>query len=224
MKMRHEYKHLINYADYLVLKSRLGSLLGNDPHADAHGSYRVRSIYFDNLADKALMEKIDGIDRREKFRIRIYNDDHSFIRLEKKVKIKGLCGKKSATLSKQQAQQILQGDLGWMQQDVRPLIVELYNKMITQQLRPKTIVEYIREPFIFVPGNVRITLDYDIRTGLHATDFFDPALALLPSEEHFGVLEVKYDEYLPGLVQDIVQLSVRQTAAYSKYAICRRFD
>ena len=65
MHFRHEWKHLIGPADLLALRARLSAVMLRDHHA-ADGSYQVRSLYFDNLADKALREKIDSVNCREK--------------------------------------------------------------------------------------------------------------------------------------------------------------
>ena len=89
IRYRHEWKHFINYADLLSIRARLRAVAVPDPHAE-NGIYRIRSLYFDNLGDKALREKIDGVNMREKFRIRYYNGDTSFINLEKKSKRNGL--------------------------------------------------------------------------------------------------------------------------------------
>ena len=63
---RHEWKHEISYADLLAIRQRLRAVAESDPHA-ANGCYLIRSLYFDNAADKALREKIDGVNLREKF-------------------------------------------------------------------------------------------------------------------------------------------------------------
>ena len=220
MDFRHEWKHEINYADLLVLRQRLKAVMQPDPHA-VGGSYFIRSLYFDNLSDKALREKIDGVNCREKFRIRYYNHDTSLIHLEKKSKWNGLGNKRSAALTAQEAQAIIDGDLEWMLQSGRPLIQELYSKMLSQGLRPKTIVDYTREPFVYAPGNVRVTLDYDIRTGLNCTDFLNPDCVTIPAGSAPIILEVKWDEFLPSVIRDIVQLDGRRTAAFSKYTVCR---
>lgn len=180
MKYRHEWKHEISYGDMLVLRRRLSAIMKTDTHA-VNGKYLIRSLYFDNASDKALREKIDGVNVREKFRIRYYNKDTSLIHLEKKSKINGLCLKESTTLSAEQAQAIANGDYAWMADSGVNLIQELYSKMMGQGLRPKTIVDYMREPFVFAPGNVRVTLDYDIRTGLGCTDFLNPECITVPA-------------------------------------------
>lgn len=220
MDFRHEWKHEINYSDMLILRQRLKTVMKPDENA-VDGKYFIRSLYFDNISDKALREKIDGVNCREKFRIRYYNGDTSLIHLEKKSKINGLGNKQSANLSAEEAQKIVDGDLDWMIDCDRPLVQELYSKMKSQGLRPKTIVDYTREPFIFSAGNVRVTLDYDIRTGLYCTDFLNPDCITIPAGNAPIILEVKWDEFLPSVIRDIVQLESRRTAAFSKYAVCR---
>lgn len=191
---------------------------------DAHatdGTYFIRSLYFDTPKDTALREKLDGVSSREKFRIRCYNHDPSLIHLEKKSKLAGLGCKESADLTAQEAQRIIDGDILWMQQAEQPLIRELYTKMQTRQLRPKTMVDYIREPFVYAPGNVRVTLDYDIRTGLRSTDFLNPDALTIPAGDAPILLEVKWDDFLPDIIRDAVQLEDRRVTAFSKYAQCR---
>lgn len=216
---RHEWKHQISAADRMVLRARLAAVCQPDRYA-VHGKYLVRSLYFDTPADKALREKLDGVNRREKFRIRYYNGDTSLIHLEKKSRRGGLGTKAMAELSAAQAQAIVDGDLSWMADSGRPLVGELYHKMRVQGLRPRTIVDYTREPFVYAPGNVRVTLDYAIRTGLGRTDFLNPDCVTIPAGEPVTILEVKWDAFLPDIIRDAVQLGRRQSA-FSKYAACR---
>lgn len=246
MQFRHEYKHDLNYADYLVLRSRLNAVMKKDPHVGKQGFYKIRSLYFDNANDKALMEKISGVSEREKFRIRCYdtspeqiqqgntknmpgmsgwhmNPDYSFIRLEKKVKRGGMGYKVSAPLSYEETEKIISGDCDWMAESKEGLIVELYSKMKMQGLKPKTIVDYTREPFVYPAGNVRVTLDYDIRTGIMETDLLSKDVVTIPSNPGIVILEVKYDNFLPDMIRDAIQLKYRGENAFSKYEACRRF-
>ena len=193
-----------------------------DPHA-VGGKYQIRSLYFDNLRDKALREKIDGVNMREKFRIRYYNLDPGLIHLEKKSKRSGLGTKYSAILSSDETRSIINGNLDWMRECDRPLVQELYCKMRGQGLRPKTIVDYIREPYIYRPGNVRVTFDYDIRTGMNTADFLNPNCITIPAGDTGIILEVKWDEFLPGIIRDAVWVPGRRETAFSKYAQCRIF-
>ena len=217
---RHEWKHPISAADMLALRQRLRAVMRPDDNA-VDGRYFVRSLYFDTPSDTALREKLDGVNRREKFRIRLYNHDISFIRLEKKSKLAGLGNKQSTLLTPRQAQRIVDGDLDWMCSSQDGLVRELYSKMRTQQLRPKTIVDYTREPFVYPPGNVRVTLDYDIRTGLGCTDFLNPDCPTIPAGDSPIILEVKWDAFLPDTIRSAIQLEGRRVSAFSKYAQCR---
>ncbi len=224
IRYRHEWKHEITYADLIAIRQRLRAVAETDPHA-IDGKYLIRSLYFDNMKDKALREKVDGVNRREKFRIRYYNGDPAaVIHLEKKSKLNGLGTKYSAPLTMEEAQKIVDGDIGWMMDSPHPLIQELYCKMRYQGMKPRTIVDYTREPYIYRPGNVRVTFDYGIRTGLRATDFLDPACVTIPAGDAGIILEVKWDDFLPSIIRDAVQTPGRRVCAFSKYAQCRIYD
>ena len=222
--MRHELKHQISPPEDLVLSGRLRRLFPHDKHAGADGSYRVTSLYLDTPYDAALREKLDGVDRREKFRLRYYGDDPAWLKLEKKFKVNGLCGKRSARMTQEQVKELLSGSSEFLLDSDEPLFIELYSKIKGKGLWPKAIVRYDREAFLYAPGNVRITLDRDIRTGLGNVDFLNPAIFYMRTMEPGTVLEVKYDAFLPELVRMAVQVPGRQATACSKYALCRRFD
>ena len=221
MGFRHEWKHEVNAGDALALHERLSAIMSHDSHAHADGTYRIRSLYFDTFQDTALRDKLAGVSRREKFRIRYYDDDLSYINLEKKEKINNLCLKTKAHLSARQAQAIVDGDTDWLICSSNPLLQELYCKMHIQGLRPKTIVDYTREAFVFPAGNVRVTIDSDIRTGVRSTAFLDQGCPTIAAGDAPIVLEVKWDEFLPSHIRDAVQLPQRRTAAFSKYAASR---
>ena len=194
---------------------------------DSHvqdGKYHIRSLYFDNIDDKALREKLDGVNVREKYRIRLYNHDHSFIRLERKFKHGGLGYKSSAPLTKEEAEAIANGDVDWMAQSDNEVILDFYTKIRNQGLRPSVIVDYTREPFVYSAGNVRVTLDYDIRTSLRCTDFLNPDCITIPIKDSSSILEVKWDNYLPDVIRNAIQLDSRHSTAFSKYAACRMYE
>lgn len=224
MKFRHELKFAINLSDYYAIKSRLKVVTQPDKNVGPDGAYHIRSLYFDNIHDKALREKIDGVNNREKFRIRYYNKDFSYIKLEKKSKCNGLCNKQATSITKTQCECLLEGDLEWMKYAGDPLILELYTKMHYEQLRPRTLVDYKREPFVYKAGNVRITIDQDIRTGLYAKNLFDLETPTIHTDTNgVIILEVKYDDFIPEIITDIIQMGSRRHGAYSKYAVCRMY-
>ena len=207
----------------LILRQRLKAVMSSDPHA-VNGKYEIRSLYFDTLDDKALREKLDGVNIREKYRIRLYNNDPSVIHLERKFKHGGLGYKSSVSLSPKEAQAIADGDVEWMARSNNEALLGFYLHLRNEGLKAKVIVDYTREPFIFAPGNVRITLDYGIRTSMSCTDFLNPNCVTVPIKESPCILEVKWDSFLPDVIRDAVQLEGRHSAAFSKYAACRMYD
>ena len=224
-RFRHELKYAVSYPDYLAIRNRIRKIMTTDPHASAEGLYRIRSIYFDNSDDKALREKTDGVAKREKFRIRYYNDDLSFITLEKKMKINDLCLKCDAAISEDECRRILDNDLTWMRNDGRGLVQELYAKMNYERLRPRVLVSYVREPYIYRPGNVRITFDSSLRTSLYDRDFLTKEVSDISATDtpKDMLLEVKYDAFLPEIIQDMIQTEGIRQQSFSKYGACRRF-
>jgi len=224
-RYRHELKYSIGAADYRAIRDRLRPVMETDPHTREDGTYRIRSIYFDNYRDKALREKVAGAARREKFRIRWYNDDLSFITLEKKVKDRDLCLKFDAPITRDELTALLSGDTAWMAGHEAELVRELYAKMKMQLLRPRVLVSYEREPYIFRAGNVRVTFDSKVRTSLWQQTFTDAGLTDLDAMEEAGdiILEVKYDDFLPDVIRDLLQCGSVRLQSFSKYEACRRF-
>ena len=220
-RLRHEEKHQVNLREALVLSRRLEKLFPRDPHAGPEGSYQVVSLYYDDPYDTALRQKLDGMNRREKFRLRYYGKEPAFFKLEKKYKVKGLCGKGSCRLSREEGERLLRRDFAFLLEKEEPLAREFYAKL-RRGLAPKTVVRYTREAFLYAPGNVRVTLDGDIRAG--APERFLIPQKLLPALGGLAVVEVKYDAFLPEIVKLAVQVPNRQGTACSKYALCRRYD
>lgn len=222
---RHERKYRITAGECCALRQRLRPVMQSDPHAGADGRYLIRSIYFDNVQDKALREKLDGVQRREKFRIRWYNDDLSFLTLEKKLKHNDLCLKLDAPLTEEECRRILAGPAPWMREHPAPLVRELYCKMRQQVLRPRVVVSYVREPYIYGPGNVRVTFDTDLRTSLFRRPETAGAASDICAADRTGdvILEVKYDAFLPEVIAQLLQTGQLRRDSYSKYGACRRF-
>ena len=227
LKFRNEYKHVINKSHAAVLKSRLKTLLKTDPFANENGEYFIRSLYFDTYEDKSLYEKLNGVPFRHKYRIRFYNFDASVIKLENKIKKYNSATKLIANLSKEEVEKIFRQQYDFLKYSEDPLKTAFYQELNSEGLIPKTVVDYIRTPFIYPHGNVRITIDSNIRSPvgqIGITDLFNPntpTVSIFPDER--CVLEVKYDEFLPDFIRKIIQTEGATTSSMSKYASCRMF-
>ncbi len=219
-KYRYELKYLINYPDYETLKLKMLPYFQLDPHA-SDGEYLIRSLYFDDYYNSAYEEKMMGISARKKYRIRIYNFSDSSIKLERKTKSDRYIYKEAATLTRDEFYRILEGDYGFLLNSNDNLLREFYVECISKVMRPKVIVDYDRTPFIMDSGTVRVTFDKRIRAAVGGYDIFDenlPVLSALSNDKL--IMEVKYTEFLPRIVKEIIRPGAIEMVAASKYVMC----
>ena len=224
MKYRHELKYTVTTAQLAMLRNRINHLLPLDAHVAQTGSYRIRSLYFDDYDNRCMKENENGTDPREKFRIRIYNGSSDRITLECKRKERGKTHKTSCPLTVEQTRQLMAGKILPDLAAQPPLLRKLTLQMMTRRMRPVVIVEYERIPYVYKNGNVRITLDTNITSSSAVERFLEPRITgrpVLPVGQQ--LLEVKYDEYLPDFIYRSLMLPSLQQTAFSKYYICRKF-
>ncbi|SMF82549.1 VTC domain-containing protein [Paenibacillus uliginis N3/975] len=224
LKYRHELKFFVNQHQYQIISTRLRNLVSRDEHASSSGEYHIRSLYFDDINNKALHEKLGGIRDRVKYRIRIYNIEDTTIHFEKKIKFRDYIAKVKEPLTREMTDEIMVGRFEGLNIPDKPLLMELYHEMKHNLLRPKVIVDYVREPYVCHHGNVRITFDKELRSGRHSTELFnknlDPVRAI---DENLIIMEVKYDEYIPEYIKAALQLEGLNRQSASKYVMCRKF-
>lgn len=225
VKYRHEYKYICDAMQRAVLKTRVSGIMKKDSHAGADGSYRIRSLYFDDLEDRCYYENESGIGERDKYRIRIYNNDKSRITLEKKSKNRGMTLKISCSITEEVCRQLMSGRAVLITEDMTDKQKELLLEMRYKGMRPAVIVEYVRYPFVEANGNVRVTFDEAVSSSNAIMDFFKPDICIRPIlEKGQGILEVKWDEYLPDYLKNHIQLDSLQHSSFSKYYLCRRYN
>lgn len=222
-KLRHEYKYYINYEAYQILRTRLIDIIGRDENMDSEDGYLVSSLYFDDIYDSAMEEKLAGTRFRKKFRIRVYERNDKQIKLECKMKYDTYISKISASLSSEEYTSILSGDYEFLAKRKEAVCLELYMLRKTSLLKPVLVVEYRREAYVSNYGNVRITFDKDIAVSYDSLDMLYsecPVTGILP--EGRMVLEVKYDDYLPSYIGSLLQIGEAEKCAISKYVMCRK--
>lgn len=219
---RNELKFIINKEMAKVLKQRLSMIMEIDKNSvNLDNTYFIRSLYFDDPNSTAYYEKLDGVLYRKKYRIRIYNNDSTFIRLERKLKHNNLTSKDQTKISKEECQNILEGNIDNIKSD-NNLMNDFINEIKFKNLKPSIIVDYQRTAYTYHISNVRITFDENLKSGLYNYNLFDNnrvSYDILNSNEI--VLEVKFDYVLPESIAIILQTIPMYRQAVSKFARCR---
>ena len=224
-KLRNELKFYMNIQDYLTLRSKVSAILDMDAHSISSDGYGIRSLYFDGMHAHSLYDKNDGIFNREKYRIRIYNENDRVINLERKSKYGSYIHKDSSPLSRVEYDRILVGDYEVLNGAADPLRRDFYHALAYRNFRPSAITDYTREAYVHHAGNVRITFDKRLAAGVNGLDMFHPNLIL---QEAIGpgqtIMEVKFDEFLPDHIRRVLQPEKFARSAISKYVICREVN
>ncbi len=224
MDYRHELKFIVSDMELKIIEYRLKPLMHMDIHQNGD-SYAIRSLYFDDRYNSCLKENESGLNNRSKYRIRIYNANSQLIKLEKKQKCNSMTRKRVSTISSADCLTYMAGKTAPLCTQASDLQKEFYAVVKGNGYIPVTIVEYIRTAFTDSRGNVRITFDRNISSTDKISSFLDSridSVPLLPKGIH--ILEVKYDEFLPEYIADVLTLGTLQQSAFSKYAYSRNYN
>ncbi len=221
-KYRHEFKYMVDERDVRLIISRIKGIMKADEY-HSEGMYRIRSVYFDDRCDSALMQNFNGTSPRSKYRIRIYNENIENIYLEQKIKNHDMTRKRSCLLSLEECDRILQGHAGRiLPGENRVLLTDLRLKMLQDYFRPKVIVEYERTAFTYRDGNVRVTFDRNLASSEYISMLWEKELPKRPVMANGKcIMEVKYDEFLPGCIRQSLNTGKLERITFSKYALCR---
>ena len=222
-KYRNELKFIINATDAEILKQRLSLLMNTDSNSiNDDNTYLIRSLYFDDVNQTAYYEKIDGVEFRKKYRIRMYNNDDKFIRLECKYKHDNKTSKDQMLIDKDICSKIIEGSLDDFDLDDNNLLTKFILDHKLNHLEPSIIVDYKRLAFIYHVSDVRITFDSKIKSGLYNYNLFDEdATTYSVINDNETVLEVKFNEVLPEAIAIILATVPTFRQAFSKFAVCR---
>lgn len=219
---RVEDKYACSEMEMRIIQARIAAVLRPDRNQGSDSGYKVTSVYFDDLFDTHLRDTVDGYAKRQKYRIRIYNNLMDTIKLEVKYKQYNRVMKKSEKISVAQMQMLMAGKCVPNPDDAEESPLTLFNLAISNRgLRPKVIVEYERQAYVFEPGNVRITFDRNIRASDQIENFGKDFCFFEAVQEPDRVLEVKYDEFIPGFVAQLLECGNMMQTSYSKYKLCR---
>ncbi|MDE6891848.1 MAG: polyphosphate polymerase domain-containing protein [Lachnospiraceae bacterium] len=225
-KYRHEYKYPLTKGQIIIEDARIKTIMARDRHAGPEGYYNIRSLYFDDYGNSCYMDNENGVDNREKYRIRIYNHSTERINLELKQKIRGKTSKNSCQITTEQCKKLMNGlipsDIAAGQQ----VLHKLAYLMATRLMRPAVIVDYDRVPYVYrqKDANVRVTFDKNIKSVGNVLSFLDNTVqgrGVMPVGQ--ALMEVKFDSFLPDEIYSLLQLQGLSASTFSKYYLCRKF-
>lgn len=218
---RSEWKYYISLSEYQYLRAVLDNLLTRDPNMGERGEYFIRSLYFDSIDNYDYLTKLYGVRDRKKIRLRIYDTDTDKVKLEVKNRRGSYMLKESLTISRDDALRMIGGDYSVLEGYEDALATKVYGIMTSRSYVPKTIVDYEREAFVYPEHNARITFDKNIRAAA-GDRLFDRELCTCPLiREPMMVLEVKYDQVLPGYIKDAISSATLLNSSVSKYCMAR---
>ncbi|MDD3138410.1 MAG: polyphosphate polymerase domain-containing protein [Lachnospiraceae bacterium] len=218
---RKEIKYVIPIEEYLRIKIPLEAIMKKDIYGD-QGTYMVRSQYYDSLYNRDLHDNLSGIMEKRKIRIRLYSTKDETVKLEYKCKSNTDSLKRSILMSRKEAQQMESHQYEFLLNRTEDLATELYQRMMQGCYRPKTIITYQRGALSYPDSDLRITFDTDLRATINPYGLFDEETMQIPMmSQDVGILEVKYNNYLPYPIKEIVNSIDQLAEANSKYSSAR---
>lgn len=224
-KFRYENKYMITAAQIEQLKCNIDELCFLDSYSDGTDGYNIRSVYFDDYANNSYKDNEIGSEPRNKFRIRIYNHDASQIYLEEKIKMGGKISKDRAIVNREFCDAVLNDNADNIDYPTEsPVLNRFLLAYHTKLLRPRIIVEYDRNAYIYPDGDVRITFDRNIAFSDEVETFLEKDIFLQPIMPlHKELLEVKYTEFIPDFIHEAINIKQLQQNTFSKYYLCQKY-
>lgn len=216
---RFENKYVIDFRNRIIIDKHVSSLLVLDRNVETYKEYLVRSLYFDDYQNTSYFDVVQGIIDRTKYRIRMYNLDKEKIYLEEKNKYIDRVYKFRTRITYREYLAIINNDTKFLlkKDDMCRRFYLAYN---TRGLKPKMVIEYIRKPMVYTNSDVRITFDREIKSFSFSNNFFSKNVSktrLFHSND--VILEVKYGEYIPGVLTQMFRNFELQRTTFSKYAL-----
>ncbi len=222
---RHELKYYLNPVQSDKVLLQLSALMEMDKNCIDQEGYRVRSLYFDSINDECLYQKQSGSLLRNKIRLRTYNvDTDNVVKFEIKRKYGQTVRKDSVLISKEDAMEVCDGNYAVLLNKDSPILNEIYTTFVTKLYKPKVIVEYTRKAFVVPVSNIRVTFDYNLRSNINHLDLFSSVTDMMPVIiEGKQILEIKFNDFFPGYLKNVLSRVSSERTAISKYTLARRF-
>lgn len=219
---RHELKFYISRSDYEYARHILGVLMEKDLREGDDRGYFIRSLYFDDAADSSVEEKLDGVEKRDKYRLRIYDFDQDWAKLERKRKDNHFVKKTSVRVTRDEALRMMDGDYEFLLEKEGDDAKAIYFDLKRKYFSPAVIVDYIRDVYIMDYNEIRITFDKRIRASTYDLNLFDENVRTHPLQrDDVIIMEVKFNNFLPSWFKNFLKFESITSSAISKYCQSR---
>lgn len=226
---RFEFKYLVSVRQLDQIRKQIHFFANIDKHAKDLdiGRYYVKSLYFDDLSYSSYFEKLAGVKKRKKLRIRTYDSDlknssRVFLELKRrddvvvfKDRLEGSYGEIRDLLKNSRYDLIKKRSSGTVE--------NFFNAAFRHHVLDTVIVEYEREAY-FDKNNssFRVTIDENLR----ASRSFGADL-LLKSDKFvlpgYAVVEAKFNRVIPAWFGMLIKSSGLKRVSFSKYCLSMEF-
>lgn len=219
---RHELKYYISKKEHKILSDVFRAILPIDPNCKNNCPYWIRSLYFDTMDNNDFYEKVIGLDSRKKIRLRIYDLHREQVKIEIKNRVNQYMMKETAFLNKDEALQLINGNKEILLRKNNPTLNRIYYFFSRDYCRPVVLIDYDREAFLCQYQNIRVTFDKYIRASTIDFDLFSENVSMIPVfDKQVIVMEIKYRQFLPHSIREIISQCSGTRDAISKYCMSR---
>ena len=219
MSARLELKYVVDLDTRRALEPVLHTRLVRGEYADRTGGYPVLSLYYDGSSLPLYFEKLTGIERRMKVRLRTYGwrfDPAAVWFLEAKHKDGPAIAKRRLPIDDACIDPLRPETWDALGPDAAPFL----HARESLRLEPTAQVWYQREVLVSPALDLRITFDSPVRAlfpgePMTRAHLYDDTRAVLP--DTCSVLEIKAAQTLPVWLAELVRSAGLVPESFSKY-------
>jgi len=227
---RFELKYIVPLQAAEQFKRSLRAYLVPDDHGDSAGSYYLSSLYYDGPDLRFYWEKVDGLKRRRKLRIRHYENSapltpDSPVLVEIKQRVNRVTQKRRILLPYREALRLCdERQLPAHERQDAAVVDEIAAMLWQYDLRPASLVRYARQALVGTEYDIglRVTFDNDLTYRADHLELHDRTGGLPLFPPGWTVVEIKVNERMPYWLSELVAVHNLSLIRVSKY--CRSIE
>ncbi len=227
---RYEFKYVITNKLREKIQKDISYFMQIDNHAlsKTDNKYFVRSLYFENYNNSNFYEKIDGVRKRKKYRLRTYEkkeNSKNLIFLEQKSRFENHVTKYRKKIYKDDLNLFYNNNkvfdlLNRYDDNIIRSFLYDYTK---KNIRPKVLVDYYRTPYISnFDMNFRLTIDQNIIVS-RSSELFKSSNRKINSLLDHSILEIKFRRRIPSWFHKMIMGYNLQRISISKFVLGMKY-